>query len=266
MTTLLMALTLMTPALALEYNISEPSGGMFANETSVDPVIVVGGGPTERDNIDRSKNVSVVPPPFGSPASYLPGTGTALTPSSSAWSSPTTPSTTASAGSASSGTVYYPPAEAAADGTADITVSTGSTSTPFTLPDNLFYADGSLGTLKIPKLDLSVKVYENESLESLAKGVGHFKSTSCWDGNVGLAGHNRGLANHFGNIHKLKTGDKIIYTTKLGTRTYKVFFVGQVEETDFSHLGRTSDNIITLVTCVRDVRNMRWCVQGAEVK
>jgi len=141
----------------------------------------------DQASIVTGKNVSVVPPPFGSPASYLPGTGTALTPSSSAWSSPTTPSTTASAGSASSGTVYYPPAEAAADGTADITVSTGSTSTPFTLPDNLFYADGSLGTLKIPKLDLSVKVYENESLESLAKGVGHFKSTSCWDGNVGLA-------------------------------------------------------------------------------
>lgn len=68
---------------------------------------------------------------------------------------------------------------------------------------------------------------------ALAKGAGHFKSTSCWDGNVGLAGHNRGVANHFGQIHTLEDGDKITYTTKLGTRTYEVFYVGQIEETGF---------------------------------
>ena len=77
-----------------------------------------------------------------------------------------------------------------------------------------YYTDGSIGRLKIPVLGLSVKVYENESLENLAKGAGHFKSTSCWDGNVGLAGHNRGVANHFGKIHTLENGDKITYTTK----------------------------------------------------
>lgn len=47
---------------------------------------------------------------------------------------------------------------------------------------------------------------------------------------MGLAGHNRGVANHFGKIHTLENGDKITYTTKLGTRTYEVFFVGQIEE------------------------------------
>ena len=131
--------------------------------------------------------------------------------------------------------------------------------------DGLFYEDGSLGRLKIPSLGLSVKVYEDESLESLAKGAGHFKSTSCWDGNVGLAGHNRGVANHFGQIHTLEDGDKITYTTKLGTRTYEVFYVGQIEETDFSRLGRSSENMITLITCVRNVPEMRWCVQAREI-
>lgn len=72
---------------------------------------------------------------------------------------------------------------------------------------------------------------------ALPKAPGHFKSTSCWDGNVGLAGHNRGVANHFGKIHTLEDGDKITYTTKLGTRTYEVFYVGQIEETDFSRPG-----------------------------
>ena len=44
------------------------------------------------------------------------------------------------------------------------------------------------------------------------------------------------------------------------------FFVGKIEETDFSRLERTNDNLITLVTCVQDVRNMRWCVQAREVR
>ena len=98
------------------------------------------------------------------------------------------------------------------------TEDTSLSSTKFTLPDGLYYTDGSIGRLKIPVLGLSVKVYENESLENLAKGAGHFKSTSCWDGNVGLAGHNRGVANHFGKIHTLENGDKITYTTKLGIK------------------------------------------------
>ena len=159
-------------------------------------------------------------------------------------------------------TVYLPPASYV-DGTP--TEDTSLSSTKFTLPDGLYYTDGSIGRLKIPVLGLSVKVYENESLENLAKGAGHFKSTSCWDGNVGLAGHNRGVANHFGKIHTLENGDKITYTTKLGTRTYEVFFVGQIEETDFSRLGRTSENMITLITCVRNVPEMRWCVQAREI-
>lgn len=48
-------------------------------------------------------------------------------------------------------------------------------------------------------------------------------SASYWDGSVGIAGHNRGVTNHFGKIHTLKTGDQITYTTQLGTRTYEVF-------------------------------------------
>ena len=52
---------------------------------------------------------------------------------------------------------------------------------------------------------------------------------------------------------------------KLGTRTYEVFYVGQIEETDFSRLGRSSENMITLITCVRNVPEMRWCVQAREI-
>lgn len=262
-----------TPAQALEYDVDEPDEGMFAPSSSVEQVIVVGGGPTEQSNIDRSKNASLAPPSFGSPDSYQSGTGEVLIPHAdySNYGNSTSTGINNSSGTnilvpsaGTSGDYYVPPAELGASSSSDVTVST-SGDNKFTLPDGLYYSDGSLGRLKISKLGLNVKVYEDESLESLAKGAGHFKSTSCWDGNVGIAGHNRGVTNHFGKIHTLVAGDQIVYTTQLGTRTYEVYYVGQISETDFSRLDRTSDNIITLITCVRDVRDMRWCVQAREI-
>lgn len=265
--TLMLTMTAI-PAMALEYEVDEPEAGMFAPSSSVEQVTMVGGGVTEQSNIDRSKNAAVAPPVFGSPESYQVGTGTVLIPqTSSTTAASSTPDSSGSAAVSStgaSGDVYDPSAVLDGSSTADVTV-TSSSANKFTLPDGLYYSDGSLGQLKIPSLSLSVKVYEDESLESLAKGAGHFKSTSCWDGNVGIAGHNRGVTNHFGQIHTLQAGDQIVYTTQLGTRTYEVYFVGQISETDFSRLGRTSDNIITLITCVRDVPELRWCVQAKEI-
>ena len=46
--------------------------------------------------------------------------------------------------------------------------------------------------------------------------------------------------------------------------TYEVVSVEQVLETDTSDTAATSDNRITLFTCVRDQRPYRWCVQAVE--
>ena len=86
--------------------------------------------------------------------------------------------------------------------------------------EDLYYSGGYLATLKIPALDLSVKVYQGTDSATLRKGVGHFEETSIWSGNTALAAHNRGANDYFGEIHTLDIGDKIQYTTKLGTRTY----------------------------------------------
>lgn len=247
---LLLVLTLVAGscAQAAEYKIAPPDDAQFAAPTSVEQVTVIGGWATEQSNIDRSKNAALLPPPFGSPESEQVGAGVIMT------------KQTESAPATDAGTICAEPLESLPVPLDKVTTA----STAFTLPDGLFYSDGSLGRLTIPRLGVDVRVYETESLESLAKGAGHFKSTSCWDGNVGLAGHNRGVNYHFGEIHTLQVGDRMTYTTKLGTRTYEVFFVGQIEETDFSRLGRTSQNQLTLITCVRDVRNLRWCVQARE--
>ena len=138
----------------------------------------------------------------------------------------------------------------------------------FTLPEAVQLEDGSLGTLQIPAIDLTVSVYETEDneLEAMVEGVAHFKETSCWDGNIGLAGHNQGVNTFFQDLYKLKNGDQIILTTALGTRLYEVTMSKEIDETDWSYLERTDDNRITLITCVNHDLTKRLCVQGVEAK
>ena len=139
--------------------------------------------------------------------------------------------------------------------------------TAFTdVTSDLYYAGGRLGTLSIPSLGLSVKVVQGTDSAALAKGVGHFEETSIWNGNVCLAAHNRGTNSYFGQIHTLSIGDTITLTTALGTRSYSVTSVAKVSETDREALAASSENRITLYTCVRDQRDLRWCVQAVEVR
>jgi len=126
------------------------------------------------------------------------------------------------------------------------------------------YNDGSIGFLEIPRLDIAVKVYEGETLESMKYGAGHFEFTSAWDGNIGVAGHNRGSSGYFEGVKNLRNGDEIIYSTKYGTRYYKVVTKEKISDTDYSWLGWTSDNRITLVTCVEGSPSQRWCIQAVE--
>ena len=62
-------------ASALEYTMEAPEDYLFGRPTSDDTIYE-----WEDPNVDRSKNVALIPPSFGSPTSYLPGSGTALTP------------------------------------------------------------------------------------------------------------------------------------------------------------------------------------------
>ena len=140
---------------------------------------------------------------------------------------------------------------------------TSAPSTGYTeVTSDLYYSGGHLGTLKIPAIGLTVKVYEGTDSKTLAKGAGHFEETSIWRGNIAVAAHNRGTNNHFGKIHTLELGDEITLTTKLGTRTYEVVSVSKVLETDRSGLAATTENMITLYTCVMNQRDYRWCVKA----
>ena len=125
-------------------------------------------------------------------------------------------------------------------------------------------SDGSIGTVKIPSFGINMKVWEGETDASMAKGMAHYSSTSAWDGNVGLCGHNRGSAYSIGSIKDLNVGDTITYTTVYGTRTYAVSYVGTISSTDWSRLQATADNRITITTCLANQPSKRVVVQAVE--
>lgn len=134
-----------------------------------------------------------------------------------------------------------------------------------TAASELERSDGSIGTLVIPSLGIRFKSYEGTDSSAMRQGVGHFPSTSAWDGNIGLCGHNRGSSHNIGAIKDLEIGDTIRYETSLGTRTYAVSAVKIIDWTDWSYLHGTSDNRITLITCLADQPTKRVCVQATEV-
>lgn len=232
-------------AYAVEYHFEGPGSGTFGTPTSDDTISVTIDTPL---NIDRSKNTALIPPAFGSPTSYTLNSGEYLTANLTQGSS--------SFVSDSSGITVVPPSAQ----TGTITTATSYTA----VTSNLYYSAGHLGTLKIPALDLTVKIYQGTDSAALKKGAGHFTSTSIWDGNVALAAHNRGVTNHFGKIHTLDLGDTVKLTAKLGTRTYEVISVSKINSSDTSVLNASGENLITLITCVRNEPDYRWCVVARE--
>ena len=260
------------PAHALEYNIDGAEDYLFGRPTSDNTIYE-----WENPNVDRSKNTALIPPGFGTPTSYLPNSGEYLTPNLVPGAlSGGLVNQVGSVGNPNGGTSTntmgsgYPTADTSVDSsgfpTVDTGVSgTGGQATAFTeVTSSMYYSNGSLGTLKIPSIGLTVGVYEGTGSAPLLKGAGHFEGTSIWNGNIAIAGHNRGVRNYFGKIHTLKSGDTITLTTALGTRTYAVTSVSKVSVNDTSGLSASIDNQITLYTCVENQPAYRWCVRAQE--
>ena len=275
---LCLLLSISTQAFAADYSIDGQDSPDYAKPTSVDYVYTADGG--AQPNVDRSKDAALIPPAFGIGGIYtLNAVGVPIEAQRSGFDGERSRSgmselsplggserygacgdDSASPGRAviGGGAVVYP---------GSVSASTTIAATAFTdVTDVLYYANGSLGTLSIPSLGLNVKIVQGTDSAALAKGVGHFEETSIWNGNVCLAAHNRGTNSYFGQIHTLSIGDTVTLTTALGTRSYSVSSVAKVSETDREALSASSENRITLYTCVRDQRDLRWCVQAVEVR
>ena len=243
-----------SPCYAMEYTIDAPNGGLFGKPTSIEIVDVSSNVPL---NIDRSKNAAIIPPQFGTPTADLPDSGKYLTPNLANHKESIQTIDNIGTG------VTIVQAHSQNEHSDNIVIDNWWYQTNYTdVTSALYYSSGHIGTLKIPEIELTVKVYEGTNSSVLKKGAGHFETTSIWEGNVAIAAHNRGVTNHFGEIHTLSNGDKIIFTTKLGTKEYRVFSVSKIHKDNVSVLNETSLDIMTLITCVKNQPDYRWCVQG----
>ena len=125
------------------------------------------------------------------------------------------------------------------------------------------FEEDLIGSLKIEKINLNGTVKEGSTNEILRDYIGHIEETAKYDGNVGLAAHNRGNKySYFARINELEPGDEIVYTTKYGERKYIVDTKKEILETDWSKLEGTTDNRLTLITCIKNKVNQRLCVQA----
>ena len=134
------------------------------------------------------------------------------------------------------------------------------------IEQDIIHYDDEIGTLTIPDILLdNAPIRESVELSTLSQTIGHFPSTSIYEGNVGLASHNSGnQGDFFKNLKNIKVGSEIFYQTNYGTKRYIVTVKEIISEEDWSYLKETEDNRITLITCVKGQKDKRLCVQAVE--
>lgn len=115
-----------------------------------------------------------------------------------------------------------------------------------------------LTRIVIPRLGLDAVVVEGTSTQALAAGMGHYIQTPLpgEPGNVGIAGHRTMNGRAFGDLDKLRPGDRIELITPLARHAYEVMppFDSHsnpwvTEAHDWSVVAETAVPMLTLTTC-----------------
>ena len=129
--------------------------------------------------------------------------------------------------------------------------------------------DGLMGSIEIPKLNLTLAIYHGLSTEVLEKGIGHVEGTSLPVGGESthavLAGH-RGLpsAKLFTDLDQMELGDIFLIHVLDRTLAYKVDQIKTVLPSESDELSIIEgEDHVTLVTCTPyGVNTHRLLVRG----
>jgi sortase A len=105
-----------------------------------------------------------------------------------------------------------------------------------------------VGELGIPRLHLSVMVFEGDDAAILKQGAGHIPGTAlpAGNGNIGIAAHRD---TYFRPLRAIRANDVITLTTPAGTAWYAVSEHEIVQPSDVGVLAQTPGRDLTLVTC-----------------
>ena len=133
--------------------------------------------------------------------------------------------------------------------------------------------DSVMGTIRIPKIHVTLPIYHGTANETLEKGAGHLENTSLPIGGTGthavLSAHS-GLptAALFTDLEKLAEGDLFFLDVLDETLAYRVDQVKVVEPEDTSDLLiDTNADYVTLVTCTPyGINSHRLLVRGVRTE
>ena len=119
--------------------------------------------------------------------------------------------------------------------------------------------------IEIPKINLKAPIAEGTDKNILNNNVGHFSNTDLKEGNIGLAGYNKGgKNNYFENLKNLKIDDEIIYKYENYKKIYIIDKIEIIKNTNWKYLNKTEENKITLITGIENETEYRRCIQATE--
>jgi LPXTG-site transpeptidase (sortase) family protein len=103
-----------------------------------------------------------------------------------------------------------------------------------------------IGEIQIPRLQLSVMVFEGDDAGILSQGAGHITGTALRSGNIGIAAHRD---TYFRALRVVHANDVITLKTPAGTSRYAVTETKIVQPSDIGVLAQAPGRDLTLVTC-----------------
>ena len=125
-----------------------------------------------------------------------------------------------------------------------------------------------IGYLTINSINLNmIPIAEGTDMNVLNKYLGHFEETGIINGNIAICGHNRGYENnYFENLKNVNNGDLAEYKTKNSVIQYMITNIRKIEETDLDVLKQDGKDKLTLITCVENEPQYRYCVTADKVE
>jgi sortase A len=108
-----------------------------------------------------------------------------------------------------------------------------------------------LGTISIPKIGVSMVMYEGLRMTTLDRGPGHWPGTALpgQGGNVVVAGHRTSKHKVFRNVDQLTAGDEIIFDDANGHHVYRVTGIEIVQPDAVWIVNPTATPTATLFAC-----------------
>ena len=116
------------------------------------------------------------------------------------------------------------------------------------LNPRVFRRGDVIGELEIPRLHLSVVVFEGDDAGILRLGAGHIPDTALppVTGNIGIAAHRD---TYFRPLRRIRVNDVIEMKTPAGESRYAVTETKIVRPSDIGVLAKAPGRDLTLVTC-----------------